>query len=767
MTKVFSKISIKAFSISLLFFVSSIGTSVMVSAAGASPNSPAALAAAPLTQLQANWAFPNGNPFNQDYNPQNVINSTNAQFLSLSWLFPLPTPPSALVSVSGGLGVDSAPLIVNGTIYFVTQSIQVFAVNAANGNVLWTTVLPIRPNSTAGHGTGAISLHLHDGNEQFTTKLFGNTPAFWVSAPDQKVYAINALTGKYLLNFSDFDGINTVAGNNPGALYTGTATNLMVDEQRGIVITSILSGSSAATGRCFFRGWNILVTPPKLMWTAFCTPPQPGSNMPVDPNWEISIVNGMKGAQIFYPGPAYNAGGPIPGTAVVDLKKLSPAVLNSTLYNDWGYVNQSPACAAATGGGSTGSTAAGWGSPWLLGTGPTAGLAFVNTNNKDPYNSACTAGPNLWSAAIMALNETNGQWVWGFQSAAHEAWDYDCSWWQAMGNETVNGASTQVIWKTCKSGYLYELNAQTGTMIWAWTPPLSIVARCQYCYMYNPLNSTQMNYAFFNPSLQPTLCTPCTFGFESEGAYSPTTNYIYVVSQNQPRMAYYVAMNSTNYKTTPGTAYFPPPGAPAGSRNQGPWNNATVEAVNAATGQMVWSYYIPLQGYRGGNTVSGNVVYITLSSGDMLMLNALTGTLIKDLFIGGPLNNLPAIGATANGLMEVIFPITAGALSWGTAVPGDIVALTLQNLPAETTNTVTATAAGQTVTTTVGGGATTVTSISTVRGGGATVTVTSTAPGAATSTGVDTTTLYGVAAVAVIFIIATGYLATRGRKPAS
>jgi hypothetical protein len=285
--------------------------------------------------------------------------------------------------------------------------------------------------------------------------------------------------------------------------------------------------------------------------------------------------------------------------------------------------------------------------------------------------------------------------------------------------------------------------------------------------MYNPLNSTQMNYAFFNPSLQPTLCTPCTFGFESEGAYSPTTNYIYVVSQNQPRMAYYVAMNSTNYKTTPGTAYFPPPGAPAGSRNQGPWNNATVEAVNAATGQMVWSYYIPLQGYRGGNTVSGNVVYITLSSGDMLMLNAQTGTLIKDLFIGGPLNNLPAIGATANGLMEVIFPITAGALSWGTAVPGDIVALTLQNLPAETTNTVTATAAGQTVTTTVGGGATTVTSISTVRGGGATVTVTSTAPGAATSTGVDTTTLYGVAAVAVIFIIATGYLATRGRKPAS
>jgi hypothetical protein len=151
------------------------------------------------------------------------------------------------------------------------------------------------------------------------------------------------------------------------------------------------------------------------------------------------------------------------------------------------------------------------------------------------------------------------------------------------------------------------------------------------------------------------------------------------------------------------------------------------------------------------------------------MLNAQTGALIRDFYIGGPLNVLPAIGATSSGQMQVILPITAGLVTWGTAVPGDIVALNLQNLPPATTNTVTSTAAGPTVTTTVSGGATTVTttSVSTVAGGGATVTVTSTAPGSATSTGVDTTTLYGVAAVAVIFIIATGFLAMRGRKPAS
>src|SRR5438132_325935 len=110
MTKLFSKITFKAFSISLLFFFSSMGASVLAGPASASSNSPAALAPWPLTQLEANWAAPNGNQFNQNYNPQTQINGSSAQYLGLSWLFPLPTHPAALISVSGGLGVDSAPL---------------------------------------------------------------------------------------------------------------------------------------------------------------------------------------------------------------------------------------------------------------------------------------------------------------------------------------------------------------------------------------------------------------------------------------------------------------------------------------------------------------------------------------------------------------------------------------------------------------------------------------------------------------------------------
>src|ERR1700730_18257232 len=98
MTKLLDKKSIKAFAISLLFFFSTIGASVLINPASAASNPVAA--ATTLSTLEANWAGGNGNQFNTDFNPQTQINSSNAQYLGLSWLFPLPTHSTALLNVA-------------------------------------------------------------------------------------------------------------------------------------------------------------------------------------------------------------------------------------------------------------------------------------------------------------------------------------------------------------------------------------------------------------------------------------------------------------------------------------------------------------------------------------------------------------------------------------------------------------------------------------------------------------------------------------------
>jgi hypothetical protein len=494
----------------------------------------------------------------------------------------------------------------------------------------------------------------------------------------------------------------------------------------------------------------------------------------------------MTSAEIFYPGVhstnGYTTAAEIAGgvqmntnnSIVVQLKNLTASQLNSTLYNDWGYVGQSAQCTAITGGASTGSTGAGWGGAWILGSGPTAGMAFVNTNNKDPYVGPCTPGPDLWSASILALNITTGQWVWGFQANAHDLWDYDCSWWQGMGNETVNGVQTQVIFKTCKNGYLYEINAKTGNLIWAWNPPSTIIPRCPECYMFNPLNATQMDEAWAAQTIGGSLTTSYLMypsaeaGFEDEQAYNPATNTLFAAAQNVPLYASYVGLNSSTYFTANGLKATPVnKGTCAGC---GPSNNnATVFAINASSGAVEWHYFVPDQGYRGGLSTTGNMVLLALSSGNLLMLNAKTGAVVKNYYIGGPLNVLPTIGATTNGTEEVIVPVTTGLVTWATSVPGDLVALILQNVPTNSssssgvvkgststaTSVSTVTASGSTVTLVTTVGSSGAASIVTVSGSMVTTTV---------SSGTSSATLYGVAAVALVFIIATGYLAMRGRR---
>jgi glucose dehydrogenase len=809
MKKALSNASIRAIALSILFIVSGIGASVLTNPAAAAPNTAAPSAAAPaatqpaLTQAEANWAYPNGNAFGQDYNPQTQINSSNIQYLGLAWIYPLPAEPTSLSTLTSlqtpSTGVD--PLIVNGTAIVMVQYDTVLAFNLANGDVLWTFLSPLVANETLPSGVPGVSAHAHDGSEEFTTATFASGvsgPTFWFQGGNVRVYALDAINGHEELNFSDYTGLNMAAGNNPVSYYSSLpASNIVIDPQTGILVNSIGNGFADNTGRSFFVGWNLNTNPPTMKWITYGTPPQPGSNVPLNPYYDIQMIANMTGAETFYPGvdstngyttPAEVAGGVLMNVnddIVVNWKTMSPSLLNTTLYNDWGYADQSQQCLAITGGDSTGSTNAGWGGQWLLGSGQSTGLVFVNTNNKDPYGTPCTPGPDLWSASELALNDSTGQLVWGFQANAHDNWDYDCSWSQELANETINSVNTEVLLKTCKNGYLYELNAVTGNLIWAWSPPSGVytpgAARCPVCYMLNPLNRTQMISDFPDAltNCAPTFATACLLGpqppslwwpseiagFEDEQAYDPATNQIYATSHIVPYFQGYLPANASDYLAGGGPGVISLPCATCGTIA----NNATVWDINASNGQIVWHYDgapLSFQGFRGQTDVSGNIVYLTMSSGDVVMLNAQTGQLVRDYYLGAPMDVGVSIGASISGQEYILTPVGTCSLeavaTCPGSTPGDIVALTLTTPPPSSVTVSTSTVTSTTISTT------TSVSVSTTTASGAVVTSTGSVTTVTATTGVSSTTLYGVAAVAVIFIIATGYLAmTRSRKPPS
>ena len=288
--KTFSNTSTRAIALSLLFLFSGVGASMLVNPVGAVPNTaapsvaaaPSAAVTTPLSQAEANWEYPNGNAFAQDYNPQNQINGSNAQYLGLSWIYPLPTLPTTLTTLGGlysGVSVQMSVLVVNGTAFATTEYDEVFAFNVANGNVLWTFTSPLAPNQTAGEATGPVPLHSHDGNEWFTTSTFGagvSGPTLWLQGQNNRVYAIDALTGHEDLNFTDFTGLAMVPGNNPQSIYNGIgASNIVINEKLGILVSGHDAETDADNGRGFFAGWNINTNPPQLMWVTMLEAPMP------------------------------------------------------------------------------------------------------------------------------------------------------------------------------------------------------------------------------------------------------------------------------------------------------------------------------------------------------------------------------------------------------------------------------------------------------------------------------------------------------------
>jgi len=333
--------------------------------------------------------------------------------------------------------------------------------------------------------------------------------------------------------------------------------------------------------------------------------------------------------------------------------------------------------------------------------------------------------------------------------------------------------------KTCKDGYLFEINAVTGNLIWAWEPPAGIEtpgpARCPLCYPFDPTNSSMMGVDFPTgvTNCAPTWTITCMrgaqppylqwppelAGFESEQAIDSANGMIYATGHVVPSYVGYTGLNASTYFSATGMGGVPCP-------NCGTlYNNATTWAINISTGALQWHYpTATLQGYRGQTVVSGNVVYTVLSSGDIKMIDATTGNLLRDYYIGAPMDQGVSIGAAANGQEYILVPVGTCSFEAVKTCPGttsgDVVALTLQNIP---TTTTTSTATVTTTSTTTATSTTTSVSVSASTAVSTSVsTVTSTS-----SSGVSTTTLYAVAAVAVIFIIVSGYLAMRGRKPAS
>jgi hypothetical protein len=643
------------------------------------------------------------------------------------------------------------PLIISGVVYTITNFQLLIALDASNGKIIWTKNLATlnAPNIVAGGIKGNVTFAGHYHSLYYTSHIgTHNTPLVWVSCGTQCMEAFNANTGDLVASFDPgFGNPDLTYQHSLGNYGTNCLSNnvagsfahdwLTIDQDGAVMVSGNAASEGTDSCRGMFVGFDISQTVvdnsgPKLLWRAFTLPPQDGSN----PNWAISAVANMTHAWVFEP----------KNNTAIDLKAWAtqnPTSFHDFAYNDWLGPNGKQY--AFNGTHSFAGSATGWGGAWAMDS--KTHIAYVATDQPSPdANATVRLGPNLWSDSVLAIDTQTGKVVWAFQTTSHDLYDWDCSWGVILANATIGGQKQEVVIKGCKNGVFYEMNAQTGALIWAFRAPSIKASYYANQNLWNdPTNQTSMrvhNWPNY-PSLQPYIQNPFAGGsIESNPAFDPTTNEAFVVTFNSP------SSSCAGDVLPPNVKYPTSFSGPCHVTNtlKAPANavNSTLWAIDAGTGKPVCHYDVGDIGFRGGISVTNGMVVVPRSDGNIDFVSETNCQKLNEIFVDGALLTNMAIGLDSKNNVRLIMPASGaigspifGFLGFPTQ-PGYIFAL---GLPASATQTSTSPSGG------------TSTTVVTVSGG---------------TSGIDPTTFYAVVAVAVIFILATGFLAARrGRKPAS
>ncbi|MGE0337166.1 MAG: PQQ-dependent dehydrogenase, methanol/ethanol family [Gammaproteobacteria bacterium] len=104
---------------------------------------------------------------------------------------------------------------------------------------------------------------------------------------------------------------------------------------------------------------------------------------------------------------------------------------------------------------------------WLTGTYDAENhVLYWSTGNPSPlFNGDARGGDNLYSNSILALDPDTGDLRWHFQATPHDVWDYDATNGIVLFDTDIAGQPRRVLAQPNRNGYLYLLDAATGTFL--------------------------------------------------------------------------------------------------------------------------------------------------------------------------------------------------------------------------------------------------------------------------------------------------------------
>lgn len=325
-----------------------------------------------------NWPAYGGGYRETHSSPLEDINQGNVGQLGLAWEIDLPTQ----------ISTHSAPIEVDGTLYYVTGLSVVSAADAVTGKQLWTY------DPKVGEAAG----------EKLRGAWGARGLAWWndkvyVGTMDGRLIALDGKTG------SEVWSVQTTLGPNDGRYITGAPRVF-----KGKVIIGH-GGADFAPVRGYVTAYDAETG--KKAWRFFTVPGKPGTK-----DGEVSDSIMEKAAKT-WKGEWWKFGGG--GTA-----------WNAIAYD------------------------------------PDYNRIYIGTGNGAPWNRDIRSpggGDNWFLCGIVAVDADTGKYLWHYQTAPGEQWDYNSAMDIEMAKLVIDGKQRDVILHAPKNGFFYVIDRASGKLI--------------------------------------------------------------------------------------------------------------------------------------------------------------------------------------------------------------------------------------------------------------------------------------------------------------
>ncbi|MCT2560039.1 PQQ-dependent dehydrogenase, methanol/ethanol family [Tsuneonella sp. YG55] len=282
-----------------------------------------------------------------------------------------------------------------------------------------------------------------------------------------------------------------------------------------------------------------------------------------------------------------------------------------------------------------------WGGEWwTLGGGgtvwdsivydPRTDLVLFGTGNAEPWNPAAHdrgEGDALYTASVVAVDASTGQYRWHFQETPEDRWDFDSNAPIMLADLEIGGKQRHVALHAPKNGYFYVLDAETGEFLGArpfatqnWTTGIDPKTG-------KPAINPEARY---EKTGKPFIALPGGFGAHSwhPMSMSPQTGLVYIPA-NEVAVPY---LAKKDWKESAIGYQTGLDGAPVSM----PADRAVrSQAAAATTGSLLaWdpvkqarAWVVPMKGPWNGGTLAtaGGLVFQGNAGGEFVAYDAKTG----------------------------------------------------------------------------------------------------------------------------------------------